>query len=119
MLRRFSRAWRTHEIKSEDLAALKPRSVSCCERIILLQNRLLKGDGLGDAVFVDGMLMIVVMIMMVMVVAVDVKMMMVCTEDLFAGRYGLGRATLDLSSVVECQLVLLDTQFLARDACKI
>jgi len=88
--RRFARAGGTHEIESEDLAALKPGPVAYCERIILLQNRLLQGDGRGCAVFVNVMFMvvvtIVVMIMMVMVVPVDVKMMMVCNEDLFAGR---------------------------------
>jgi hypothetical protein len=91
---RFTGAGGTHEIESEDLAAFKPRAVSYCERIILLQNRLLQGDGRGDAVFVDVMLMIVVgvvvmmmiMIMMVMVVSVNVKMLMICNEDLFAGR---------------------------------
>src|SRR6476660_5730867 len=96
--RRFARAGGTHEIESEDLAALKPGPVAYCERIVLLQNRLLQGDGRGCAVFANVMfmvvvtiavmimIMIVVMIMMVMVVPVDVKMMMVCNEDLFAGR---------------------------------
>ena len=92
----FTRAGGTNEIEREDLAAFKPRAVSYCERIVLLQNRLLQGDGRGCAVFVNVMFMVVVtivvmivvmiMIMMVMVVPVDVKMMMVCNEDLFAGR---------------------------------
>src|SRR6478672_5094334 len=89
---RFTRAGGTNEIEREDLAAFKPRAVSYCERIVLLQNRLLQGDGRGDTVFVDVMLMIVVgvvvmiMIMIMMVVSVNVKVLMICNEDLFAGR---------------------------------
>ena len=83
---RFTRAGGTNEIESEDLAAFKPRAVSYCERIVLLQNRLLQGDGRVDAVFVDVMLMIVVGVVVMMVVSVNVKVLMICNEDLFAGR---------------------------------
>ena len=83
---RFTRAGGTNEIESEDLAAFKPRAVSYCERIVLLQNRLLQGDGRGDTVFVDVMLMIVVGVVVMMVVSVNVNVLMICNEDLFAGR---------------------------------